>query len=166
LTEAGFPDGFDVTLHVRKLFEDAGLLVKEQLANAGIRVDLRVLPDTEILPGLRKHQYTFYLSRIGSPTGDASDVTDNCLHSLDPAKRYGVMNYGEYKNPEVDKAIEESARIPQLEKRRNLIQSIMRTVMEDVVWVPLYIDQDVFAIDQRFSWKPRNDSFVFASEIK
>ncbi len=166
LKAAGLPDGFDVTLHVRKLFEQAGTLVKEHLALAGIRVHLQVLPDTEILPGLRKHQYTFFLSRIGSPTGDASDVTDNCLHSLDAARRYGFMNYGEYFNPEVDRAIEESGRIQQLERRRNLIQSVMKTVMEDVVWVPLYIDQDVFAIDKRYSWKPRNDSFVFVSEIK
>jgi hypothetical protein len=39
-------------------------------------------------------------------------------------------------------------------------------VMDDVAWIPLYIDQDSYAIDQRYSWKPRNDSFILASEIK
>jgi hypothetical protein len=32
-------------------------------------------------------------------------------------------------------------------------------------WIPLYIDQDVYALDRTFSWKPRHDSHVFAYEI-
>ncbi len=165
MARAGLPDGFEVTLHVRKLFEDAGLLVRDQLAQIGIRVKVAVLPDTEILPGLRKHDYTFYLSRIGSPTGDASDVTDNCLHSPDATRRYGIMNFGQYSNQEVDRAIEESSRIQLIERRRSVLHGIMDTVMKDVAWVPLYIDQDIYAIDKAYSWKPRNDSFILISEI-
>jgi len=166
LQRAGLPNGFDVVLHVRKLFEQAGLLVRDQLAGVGIRVKVVSLEDTEILPGLRRHEYTFYLSRIGSPTGDSSDVTDNCLHSPDPRSHYGVMNYGYYSNSEVDQAIEESSRIPDIDKRRNLVQSIMSKVMDDIAWIPLYIDQDVYAIHKAYSWKPRNDSFILAAEIK
>lgn len=165
LQQAGYPNGFHVTLHVRQQFGEAAAIVKEQLARIGIRIDVQALDDNTILPGLRKHQYSFFLSRIGCPTGDASDILDNCFHSVDSERHYGVMNYGLFANPEMDRAIEESAGIQSIDRRRDAIQNIMSRVTKEVVWVPLYIDQDVYAMDSSLSWQPRSDSFVLASEI-
>jgi len=165
LQQAGYPNGFRVTLHVRQIFSEAALIVKEQLGHIGIRVDVQALDDNTILPGLRNHQYSFFLSRIGCPTGDASDILDNCFHSVDPQRHYGVMNYGLFANPEVDRAIEESAVIQSTDRRRDAIQNIMSAVTKEIVWIPLYIDQDVYAMDSSLSWQPRSDSFVLASEI-
>ncbi len=165
LQQAGYPNGFRVTLHVRQQFGEAASIVKEQLARIRIRVDLQALDDNTILPGLRKHQYSFFLSRIGCPTGDASDILDNCFHSVDSQRHYGVMNYGLFADSELDRAIEDSAGIQSIDRRRDAIQNIMSKVTNDVVWVPLYIDQDVYAMDNSISWLPRSDSFVLASEI-
>src|SRR5207249_2658676 len=38
LAEAGLPGGFDATMHVRKLFGEAAVIVKEMLGTVGIRV--------------------------------------------------------------------------------------------------------------------------------
>src|SRR5262249_39171899 len=159
------PHGFRVTLHVRQLFTEAAMIVKGQLEKIGIVVDVLALSDREILPGLRNHQYSFFLSRIGCPTGDASDILDNSFHSVDPPRHYGVMNYGLYANPAMDRAIEDSAGIQFIDSRRDAIQNIMDTVMQDIVWVPLYVDQDVYAMTNNVQWKPRSDSFMLASEI-
>jgi threonyl-tRNA synthetase len=110
LKQAGYPNGFDVTLHVRQQVGEAASMVKEQLARIGIRIQLKVLNDNTMLPGLRNHKYSFFLSRIGCPTGDASDILDNCFHSPDPERHYGVMNYGLFSNSEIDRAIEEARR--------------------------------------------------------
>jgi peptide/nickel transport system substrate-binding protein len=165
LKQAGFPNGFNVTLHVRQQVAEAASIVKEQLARSGIRIAVKVLDDNTMLPGLRNHRYSFFLSRIGCPTGDASDILDNCFHSPDPERHYGVMNYGLFTNPEVDHAIEESAALQSIDTRRDAIQKIMSSVTSEIVWVPLYVDQDVYAMDNSLSWQPRSDSFVLASEI-
>ncbi len=41
----------------------------------------------------------------------------------------------------------------------------MTIFMDDLVWIPLYIDQVCVVVNQEFLWKPRNDSFILAWEI-
>ena len=75
------------------------------------------------------------------------------------------MNYVGYSNPEVDRKMEEGAGMLKAEARLNNLQDIMSILTDDLPWIPLYIDQDVYAIDKSFSWKPRQDSLILASEI-
>jgi len=77
----------------------------------------------------------------------------------------GIHNCGDYSNPELDRLIEESAGIDHVGRRRQALESIMERLMEDLVWIPLYVDQDVYAVDRSLAWKPRNDSFILAAEI-
>jgi peptide/nickel transport system substrate-binding protein len=165
LSQAGLPEGFRVTLHARQMFREAAEDIRDQLAEIGIQLDLRVLPDSELFAQLDRRESTLFLSRFGCPTGDASDIMDNSLHSVDLARHYGRHNYGDYSNPEMDHAIEESSQIQNPEERRNALQHIMSIFMDDLVWIPLYIDQDAYVVDKNFLWKPRNDSFILAWEI-
>jgi ABC-type oligopeptide transport system substrate-binding subunit len=49
--------------------------------------------------------------------------------------------------------------------RRDAIQKVERTLMDDLVWIPLYVDDDDYAVDRRIAWQPRNDGLILASEI-
>lgn len=165
LRQAGLPNGFHATLHAREIFREAAVDVRDQLEQIGIHLDLQVLSDAKLFDMLDHRQSSLFLSRFGCPTGDASDILDNSLHSVDVARHFGRHNYGDYSNPEMDREIEASAQTQDLEKRRAMLQHIMSIFMEDLVWIPLYIDQDVYAVDRRLQWQPRNDSFVLAWEI-
>jgi len=165
LAQAGFPNGFEVTLHERQILEETGVLIKNQLERIGIRVQLKALSDEEFFEALDKGNFTFFLSRVGATIGDASDILEPQFHSKDLSRHFGVRNYIGYRNPIVNQAIEESAGILKPEERRSVLQKIMSILMEDLPWVPLYIDQDVYAIDKAFSWQPRPDSYILAYEI-
>ena len=165
LAKAGLPKGFEVTLHVRQILRETGELIRDQLAKIGIKVDLQVLPDTDFFARLDTKDVSFFLSRVGATVGDASDVLEPQIHSFDNLRHYGVRNYSGYTNETVDRQIENSAEILKVDDRREALQSIMSTLMTDLPWIPLYIDQDVYALDDSFSWQPRHDSFVFAYEI-
>ncbi|HJZ12289.1 MAG TPA: ABC transporter substrate-binding protein, partial [Acidobacteriota bacterium] len=165
LTEAGYPGGFDVVLHERQILEQTGSLLKEQLQKIGIRLELKALPDQQFFSALDAADFSFFLSRVGATVGDASDILEPQLHTKDSARHLGVRNYITYGNAEVDRAIEESAGILKLEERRSVLQEIMSKLMEDLPWIPPYIDQDVYAVENSFVWRPRPDSYVLAYEI-
>jgi peptide/nickel transport system substrate-binding protein len=165
LAQAGYPNGFDVTLHERQILQNTGLLLKEQLKQIGIRVDLKAMPDLDFFHALDAGDFSFFLSRVGATVGDASDVFEPQFHSKDPSKHYGIRNYGGYVNADVDRSIEESAKILKPEERNTMLQTIMSTLMVDLPWIPLYIDQDVYALDRQFTWTPRPDSYVRAYDI-
>jgi peptide/nickel transport system substrate-binding protein len=165
LARAGLPSGFATELHVRRLYTEAALEVQAQLRPLGIDVVVREWPDAEFLDRARRREFGFYLSRFGCPTGDASDMLENALHSTDLARRLGVQNYGRYSNPEVDAAIEQSAGIDAVAERRAALERILELVHRDLAWIPLFVDQDVYAVDRALRWEPRNDSFVLPAEV-
>lgn len=166
LAEAGYPGGFRVRLHVRELFQEAAHVVRAQLGAIGIVVDVDVSDDPAFLDRLRRRDVSLYLSRFGCPTGDVSDILDNTLHSPDPARHLGGQNYGGYSNSDVDAAIERSAAIDSVPARRVALERIMERLMTDLPWLPLYVDEDVYAFDPALDFRPRSDSFILASELR
>src|SRR6185369_6972811 len=146
LAEAGLEKGFSTTLHVRKLFAAAAPSIRQTLADVGISVEVVVLSDPDFFRALADGKLSFYLSRFGCPTGDASDILDNHVHSRDSARHFGSRNFASYSDPELDRRIEASGQILETPIRREALQEIMKTLRDEVVFVPLFIDQDVFAL--------------------
>lgn len=165
LKQAGFRDGFAVILHTRSLFGDAAAQVQKQLAAMGIRIEVRALGDAEFFDLLRHRQASFWLNRFGCASGDASDFLNAVVHSRGDDARFGLTNYGGYRNPKLDEAIERSAGIDRVEARLHALQQMMGEVMDDLPIVPLYNDQDVYALDRSLSWEPRSDSLIRGAEI-
>ena len=165
LAEAGISDGITAPLLTRTLFAEAAANVAAQLRDVGIRLDLRVLSDPDFFAIASAGRSPLHLSRFGCLTGDISDILDNVLHSHDPARHFGIHNYVGYANPEVDRAIEASAEMQGINARRDALQRVERTLVADLVWIPLYVDDDDYALDRRLSWQPRNDGLILASEI-
>lgn len=165
LAEAGLPSGFSAPFLTRKLFADAAREVTAQLHGVGIRLDLDVVPDAKFFEIANAGRSPVHLSRFGCLTGDISDILDNVLHSLEPARHFGIHNRVGYRNPEVDRAIEASAEMQGVNARRDALQKVERTLMDDLVWIPLYVDDDDYAVDRRIAWQPRNDGLILASEI-
>lgn len=166
LTSAGFPGGFEVTLLSRQIAKDAGVILTQQLSAIGIRVTLKVLPDPEYFQAVDKDDFSFLLNRLASTMGDASDILEGSMHSKDEARHFGSTNYAKFSDLDVDAAIERSAGIMKEEERRNVLEGIMSTLMQDLPWIPLFIDQEVYGLDKRFAWQPRHDGLILASEIK
>lgn len=166
LSKAGFPEGFEVTLLSRQISKDAGSILVQQLSDIGIRVTLKVLPDPEYFQALDKDDFSFMLNRLASTIGDASDILEGSLHSVDEARHFGSLNYAKYSSPEVDAAIERSAGIMKEEERRNVLEGIMNQLMQDLPWIPLFIDQEVYGVDKSYSWQPRHDGLILAAEIR
>ncbi len=165
LRQARLPDGFPATMQTRKLLADAARLVCDQLKTVGIRLDLEVLSDPDYFARMDARDTTIHISRFGCLTGDVSDILDNVLHSLDPARHFGIHNYVGYSSPAVDSEIEASAEKQSVNARRDALQQIEDRLMSDLVWIPLFVDQDDYAVDRRFAWQPRNDGIILASEI-
>lgn len=165
LRQAGFPRGFAVTLVARKIIGDAADDVKDQLAAVGIRVAVVTLGAHEFYDRARRRDFSFYMTAFACPTGDASDLLADAMHTPNAENHQGRSNYMGFSDPEIDGAIEESARIQTVDQRRNLLQRIMGMLMDRLVWIPLYVDEDVYAIDRNLSWEPRSDSFVLAAEV-
>lgn len=165
LAEAGFPGGFDATLHTRKRFGDAARRVAALLAPVGIRVSVEELPDDRYYEMASRHELSFFLMSFGCASGDISDLLDAVVHSVDTARRFGTSNFEGFSSPALDDAIERSAQIPNPTDRRAALSSLVGRVMAEHLLVPLYVDENVCAVARPFVFQPRANSYVLAAEV-
>lgn len=165
LEEAGFPHGFSVTLHSRAPFRESAATIKEHLKAVGIDVEVRELSQTDFFDHIRKRDLSMYIARFGSITGDAGDVLEIGFHTWDVTGRMGFHNYGGYSNATLDRQIEESASIAPMTVRGQELGRLMAAVVDELPWLPLSVVEDIYGIAPRYSWTPRHDGFILASEI-
>lgn len=165
LSRAGHPEGLRARLDARRMLADAAHAVAGQLGRIGIALDVDVLDDNTFFERARSGAVLAHVSRFGCPTGDASDLFDNAFHTVDASGGVGSTNYSGYSDPRVDQLIATSAGIETVAERRSALQEITRVVMKDRPWIPLYVDQEVFARDPGLEWRPRNDGYVLADEM-
>ncbi|KAA0255877.1 MAG: hypothetical protein EDX89_03965 [Acidobacteria bacterium] len=165
MAAAGLASGFEVTLHVREVVADTAGQVRELLAPLGIRVNVAALPDAEYFALARGERPSFFLSRFGCSTGDASDLFDSALHTPDATRHLGSANAGGVSDPEVDRLIAESASVADVATRRSVLQRLMRHVLDRAYWLPLVLDEDVYLVRDGLAFSPRADGYLVAAEV-
>ena len=153
LAEAGFPNGFDVTLTYR--MGRKGEEIARQLGEIGLRVTPESGPYKDVYAKLRDISIPFYYGGIVAATADASDVLDSAIHSR--TNGYGQSNFAGASDPALDRLIEASGATFGLTARREQLKEAMGRAMDDFVIVPLYIPYDVYGVKKGLVWEPRLD---------
>jgi peptide/nickel transport system substrate-binding protein len=172
LSEAGYPNGFDITVagpndryvNDEKICE----AVAKYLAKVGLKVTLDVKPKSIFFDELSDFKHSFYLIGWFDGSFDFGRSAEKLLHTVDKDKGMGAYNGTQYSNPEIDKMIIESSSIIDRAEREKALQAINKMSVEDVAWIPLHYQQDIFAVvkgkDVKFT--PRSDRWIVAKEIK
>ncbi len=110
LTDAGYPDGFTVTIDCpndRYISDrDVCLAVAGMLARVGVTLKVNAMPKALYFPKLSRLDTSVYLHGWGGSITDAQDVMDALLHSTDAASAKGSINYGRYVDPRLDALID------------------------------------------------------------
>ncbi len=170
LKEAGYPNGFEVTLdspndrYVND--EQIAQAIAASLAKIGIRVKVNALPKATFFPKTDRLDTSFFLIGWASTDGDGSSFLDGIVHSYDKEKGYGRYNRGRYHNPEVDKLIEQSDYTLDPKKRLALMQKAQRiALLQDQNIIPLHFQVDLYAAKKTINFIPRTDTHMYVYDI-
>jgi peptide/nickel transport system substrate-binding protein len=150
LKEAGYPNGFGVTLDcsAQQPADSLCQAVTGMLARVGIRVSYLPSPFNIVLPKLLGRDTSFYGIGWSPVTVDAEGVLVPLAHTPN-APGNGDFNFGRYSNPQVD-ALVDRARV-ELDpvKRRELLTEATAILDADVAFIPL--------IYRRVGWAMRKN---------
>ncbi|MDR5652531.1 ABC transporter substrate-binding protein [Ruixingdingia sedimenti] len=140
LTEAGYPNGFSITLNTpnNRYVNDEAIsqAVVGMLGRIGIKVALSSLPITQHSPLVMNSTTDFYMLGWGVPTFDSAYVFNDLVHTKEG--NYGAYNAGLYSNPELDEKIRSLGSETDLDKRNATIAEIWKVVKEDRVLLPIH----------------------------
>jgi peptide/nickel transport system substrate-binding protein len=172
LAEAGYADGFEITVagpndryvNDEKICE----AVAKYLAKIGLKVKLDVKPKSIFFDELTGKKHSFYLIGWFDGSFDFGRSAEKLLHTPDKDKGMGTYNGAEYSNPDIDARIIASSSIIDRDEREKALQEINRMSVEDVAWIPLHYQQDIFAVvkGKGIQFTPRSDRWIVVKEIR
>ena len=138
LKEAGYPDGFSVTLDCVNAAYRAAVCqaITGMLAQVGIRTTFQPWPTATFFPRLTQATASFF--EFGwSPLTDAWPTLYAIIHTYG-AEGAGTFNGGRYSNPKLDQVIDAIRTEPDLARRRQLVGDALRIMQSDLPLIPLY----------------------------
>jgi len=144
MAEAGYPDGFTVTLDTpnnRYVNDEAiSTAVVGMLGQIGIQVTLASRPVAEHSPIILASESDFYLLGWGVPTFDSAYIFNDLIHTKEtgPDAELGGYNVGLYSNPELDEMIVSLGTESDETVRNQTIADIWEVVKADRVLLPIH----------------------------
>lgn len=170
LTEAGYPDGFSVTIGTPndRYINDAQVAqaVAQMWARIGITTDIDAVTASTFFSRRNKFEFSVYLAGWGAGTGEMSSPLKALLATADKSRGYGGTNRGQYSNLEFDAVLTEALATVNDDARQELLRKASRMGMEDWAIIPLHFEVTPWAMSSNLTYTPRVDQYTLPSMIK
>jgi peptide/nickel transport system substrate-binding protein len=141
MTEAGYGDGFEVTLDCpnNRYINDERICVAlaGMWARLKVKVNVNAMPKVNYFPKTEKLDTSMYMLGWGGSTLDP-EVTFTPIYRNRGEKGVGEYNRGNYKDDELDALAAASSREVDPEKRKALIKQVFLRHNEQVHHIPLH----------------------------
>ncbi|MGH8648039.1 MAG: ABC transporter substrate-binding protein [Burkholderiales bacterium] len=170
LAEAGYPDGFGLTLHApnNRYVNDEQIAqaIAQMLARIGIQTRVDAMPSSVYFSRGSKLEFSFMLVGWGAETMEASSPLKALLATFNKDKGTGASNRGRYSNPKLDAVLDQALATVDDSKRERLLQQATEIGMSDLGILPLYHQHNLWAARRGIVYEARADERTFAHEFK
>jgi peptide/nickel transport system substrate-binding protein len=155
LAEAGYPQGFRLTIHGPNGFfpSDDNLLqaIAQGFTRIGIETQVQTLPPANLFTRATNRDFSLFMTYF------SSYLTINPLRQVvmtrNPELGHGPFNRQRYSNPAVDGPLSQALTTMDEERRKALTREAARALLEDKGLIPV--------INLRNSWAGRRDRVVY-----
>ena len=171
LAEAGYPNGFKVQFSFTqdRLPGDrqVGISIAQMLAAVGIDAQANAQPAAVFFPARTRGDYSMSMSGWGTLTGEAHYTLSSLAHSNDKERKMGAFNVLNYKNPVMDKLLQDAAIEMDLGKRRKFLEDANALLEKDRQRLPVVAVGSAWAMQKgKVTIKARVDEDTLAMNIK
>jgi len=170
LAEAGWPDGFGLTIHApnNRYVNDAKIAqaVAQMLTRAGIDTKVVAMPSSTYFTQATQLKFSFMLVGWSTGTGEASSALKALLMTYNRDRGFGTANRGRYSNGKVDALTEDALATVDDAKREALLQRATELAINDTGIIPLHFQVSLWATRNGISYVPRTDEYTMAWKMK
>jgi peptide/nickel transport system substrate-binding protein len=168
LAQAGYPDGFALTLDAPndRYVNDEQLAqaLAQMLARVGIQTKVETMPASVYFAKARAGEFSFALLGWGSFSGDLA--LRALLATPNAAKGYGAWNWGRYSNAKVDALLEQGFATLDEKKREALARDAATLALKDVPVILLHHQLASWAMKKSIAYTARTDEYTFARDFR
>lgn len=159
LEQAGYPDGFGMTIHgSNNRFPNDSQLTQalgQMFTRGGLKVNgIEVMPYNVYAPAATQRKFSAFLFSYGSIGSSSLNGLTGVLASFDAAAGTGSLNRARYSNTQFDMVLAQAASEFDDARRDKLLAEATRIAMEDGALLPLYWQKLFWAARRGFSVDP------------
>lgn len=166
LAEAGFPEGFHMTLHgPNNRYVADGQIVQalaQMFERVGITTEVETMPSNVFFARGSAQEFSIFFIAWGSAQGTAWHGLRGVLMTHDKEAGYGPSNRGRYSNPEVDRLTIASMSTFDLDEASRLSQEAAAVAFGEFGIIPLHHQLNVWASRKGFEYAARQDQMTLA----
>lgn len=168
LAEAGYPNGFGLTLHGpnNRYVNDEQVVqtVAQFLSRIGIRTKVSTMPLAVYFTRAKAGEFSMSLLGWGTLAGDFGLRT--LIGTTDPKTAWGSWNWGKYSNSKVDELIASALSSVDAAKREDFARQAAAIAMQEKAVIPSHHQVAIWAMRRGLSYPARIDEFTFAHQFK
>ena len=172
LTEAGYPNGFGLTIHGpndRYLNDEKILQAIGPMFNR-VGIDTKVVTQPWATFATQSsaptYAYSVMLVGWGADTGEVSSPLRSLIATVNKDAGMGGSNRGRFSDPKVDALLAKALATVDDGKRDKLLQETTELAMTDQAIIPLQYQTNVWATRKGYVYAPRADEYTLAQSVK
>jgi len=170
LAEAGYPDGFGLTIHTpnNRYINDEQIAqaVAQMLTRGGVATKVVAMPSSTYFTQATDLRFSFMLVGWSTGTGEASSSLKALLMTYNREKGFGTANRGRYSNSKVDALTEDALQTVDDVKREAYLQRATEIAINDTGIIPLHFQVNLWATRDGIGYQPRLDEQTLAHRMK
>jgi peptide/nickel transport system substrate-binding protein len=170
LAEAGWPDGFGLTIHTPNNRyvndEQVAQAVAQMLSRGGIPTKVVAMPSATYFTQATDLKFSLMLLGWGTGTGEASSSLKALLMTFNRDRGFGTANRGRYSNTKVDALTEDALQTVDDVKREAYLQRATEIAINDTGVIPLHFQVNLWAARDGIVYQPRLDEQTLAHKMK
>jgi peptide/nickel transport system substrate-binding protein len=170
LAEAGFPEGFRVTLTgPNDRWPNDGRLVQaiaQMWTRVGVRTQVQAFPWTGFVPRRMRFEFAVQLAAWGSSTGEASNFLANVVASRDRARLTGANNNARFSDPAFDDLLARASATMDDERREAMWHEAVVRYAAEEPYIQLIQYVNNWAVRRGMTHDPRMDERTVAMGVR
>ena len=169
LAEAGFPNGFGLTVHGpnNRLVNDEKIAqtVAQMFSRIGVDTKVDTMPMAVYAPRGAKFEFSVALIAWGGSI-DLTSPMRALLACENPDKGMGVVNWAKYCNPKMDELLFKALETMDPPVRNRMLQEAAAMISKDVALIPLHFQVSAWAVKKGLTYQGRGDERTYAFNFK
>lgn len=170
LAQAGYPDGFALTIHgpSGRYVNDSEVLqaVGQMLSRIGIATKVQVVPWSVYAGKYANGDYSMFLGSWGVNTGEVSNPAIALVAGLDKEKGTGRYNGGGVNAPEINKLLDQATATLKDDEREPLLQQVSELTFNQHWLLPMHYENVVMGASKSIAFTPRSDKYTMAYDVR
>ena len=170
LTDAGFPQGFRLTLHTPndRYRNDAATsqAIAQMWTRIGIATTVEAMPGAVYAPRGVRHEFSMGLWGWSNNTAEAGSALINIFGTQDAKAGRGVSNVAGYSNPALDALADRALATLDDARRAALFLEATQMTTDDVAMITLFHLINPWAARAGLTYQARADEQTYAVDVR